>query len=350
LAFEAARSYLAIRVKSLRLYVLTLVALGGVWELACRHWQPLFRAASHRSLFKVALLERRLPRDVVFFGTSRTGEALRPGPFVAELADSGSAQLTAFNVSTPYTSLEILGDVTRRFMAAPGLKLAIVEVSRHQMYRAPVPWAVDDVGPDADLDARAFSWFAHHSALFAERKVFVLNSLARLGGISLFGSRFDGTEEFGTDFVASVLGRSHDVAPEKFHAEPCVPDLAPASDRLLATDPASKPFPRYAEETRLYEDIARGFAEHGVKVLFYVPPTIEVGRPENDPEHRLMRANLRALTGRPVWSYAECRLPADYFRDGVHLSHLGGSHFSRMLARAVAADPELAEALGHALP
>lgn len=65
----------------LGIYVLALLGVAATLELSCRRWQSLFRAASHRSLFKAALLERRLPQDIVFFGTSRTGKRSGPAPW-----------------------------------------------------------------------------------------------------------------------------------------------------------------------------------------------------------------------------------------------------------------------------
>ncbi|HYV47408.1 MAG TPA: hypothetical protein VFA20_21260 [Myxococcaceae bacterium] len=328
----------------LGIYVLALLGVTATLELACRHWQPLFRAASHRSLFKAALLERRLPQDIVFFGTSRTGEALRPGALLAELSERGAPPLSAYNVSTPYSSLDILQVVAQRFSTAPGMKVAVIEISDDQLHRNSLPWATEPLAADADIDARAAAWLQAHSALFAERKVFVLNSLGRLGVVALFGHTLDGTEEFGTDYVRAILGQSRRYEPSAFQAVDCRPRpdgplLAAAGEDLAA-------------ERDIYAGIARAFAERGVEAAFYIPPVRDPG-PEGEgrPAQRAFNAALQAATGRPVWDFSDCRLPPEYFRDATHLSHLGGSHFSRMVARQMAEDARFARGLGlHAVP
>jgi hypothetical protein len=324
-------------VSKLLRYLAGVVLVGLLLEGACRHWGALFRAASHRSLFKAAMLEQRLPQDVVFFGTSRVGEAMRPHPFLNALGAAGAPPLTAFNVSTPYSSLEILQFVATHFSSAPGLKLAVIEISSQQLRRNPLPWAIE-TNPAADFDTRALGWIEERSALVRERKIFVLNSLSRLGLVLLFGPRFDGTEEFGTDYFAVIRGISQDFNPSRFHNVSCTP---------RPVDPPAGELAEHREERDIYAALAAEFARHGVKTAFLVPPSSDPEHsPENDPGSRAFRASLGAKTARPVWDFAECRLPADYFRDRLHLSHLGGSHFSQWVAQAAVADPEVAAALG----
>jgi hypothetical protein len=319
--------------RRLAVFVGGLVATAGILEVACRHWQPLLRAVSHRSLFKAALLERRLPQEVVFFGTSRSGEALRPGPFADELVRQGAPALSTFNVSTPYSSLDILEVVATRFAQAPRLRLALVEISEPQLHRNPLPW--EEEPPGADLDARAFAWLTRHSALVAERKAFVLNSLGRLGIVELIGPRCDGTEETGGDYLSVALGRKRDVEPSGFLAADC-----PAEDVPPAR---ATPMPEWAGAPEVYERIARAFAERGVPAVFYVPPFREpAAAVENGPAYRALYGEIAARTGRPVWNYGGCHLPPEYFRDPTHLDARGGSHFSRGVARDVMAS--------HALP
>ena len=336
--------------RNLALYLVVVAGIGLSLEAACRRWQTLFLAASHRSLFKAALLERRLPQDIVFFGTSRTGEALRPRAVLSALADAGAPPLSAFNVSTPFSSLDILQSVATRFAGSSGLKLAVVEISHQQLGRGDLPWAAESTTPSADFHARAFSWLETHSALVAERKVFVLNSLSRLMLVSLFAARFDGTEEFGSDYLASILGRPRDV--ERAQAPPisCLP-------RPIDAPPAS--LSEFRAERDIYVQLARSFQEHGVEVAFYVPPALDSEHAwETGPPYRELRASIHAVTGRPIWDFSECHLPPHLYRDATHLSAAGGSYFSRLIASAIAADPRLAQALGmrqatgaaHALP
>ena len=322
----------------LGLYVAGLVCVGLLLEGACRHWERLFRAVGHRSLFKAALLEQRLPQDIVVFGTSRGGEAIRPGPFLSELKADGAPPLTVFNASTPYSSLEILQAVTGQFAASPGLKLAIIEISRQQLFRAPVPWGGEKVSPQSDFDSQTIAWLEAHSALVADRKVFVLNSLSRLGLVAFAGRMFDGTEEFGTDYMAALVGISHDVPPARFAHVDCMP---------RAPEPAPDPLTSWVEERDMYLAMAKDFAAHGVQVAFFVPPYGDAEHSvEALPDQRALRASLHALSGRPVWDFSGCQLPGDYFRDVLHLSHLGGSHFSHFVGRAAASDASIAAALG----
>ena len=335
--------------RNLALYLVVVAGIALLLEGACRHWQKLFLAASHRSLFKAALLERRLPQDIVFFGTSRTGEALRPRAVLSALADAGAPPLSAFNVSTPFSSLDILQAVATRFSGSPGLKLAVVEISHQQLGRGALPWGAESLAADADFHARAFTWLEKHSALVAERKIFVLNSLSRLMLVSLFAGRFDGTEEFGSDYLVSILGLSRDIGS---NAEPinCAP-------RPVDAPPAS--LNEFGEERDIYLALARSFQEHGVEVAFYVPPALDSEHAwETGTPYRALRASIHAVTGRPIWDFSECHLPPHLYRDATHLSATGGSYFSRSIASAIAADPRLAQALGmrqatgaaHALP
>lgn len=319
--------------KRLVLYVCGLITVACWLEVLCRYSQPLLRAVSHRSLFKAALLQRRLPQDIVFFGTSRTGEALRPGPFVDELQREGAPRLRAFNVSTPYSSLDILDVVATRFAGAPELKLALVEISEPQVHRNTLPWA-DEPAIDADWDSRAFDWLKGHSALVAERKAFVLNSLGRLAIVGLFGSHCDGTEEMGGDYLKVALGRKRDVDPSQFLPVDCQPETIA---------PAPGPVAGWGAEPDIYAHIARAFDAHHVATVFYIPPFREPSDAiENSPSYRALYGAIADRTGKPVWSFGGCRLPATYFRDPTHLSTLGGSHFSHLVAREVMAR--------HALP
>ena len=305
-------------------YLLALALIGAALELFARGFRTTLIDASHRALFKAALLDRRLPVDVVFFGSSRTGEALRPVSFSDELAAGGARRMSAFNMSVQYTSLEILDALATRFAAAPGLRLAIVEVTKHQLTRAPVPWS--DAPAGADFDARVGGWLVAHSALVAARKVLVLDSLARLFAILAVGGRFDGTEQFGTDYAAKIFGGAADVDRSAYAAVECAPVASEGGDPSL-----------FAGELEIYTRIAGAFSARGVQVVFYVPPMQDtVTATEIDPNHRALRAALHARTGAPVLDFSTCQLPPAYFRDAIHLSHVGGSHFSRMLARALA--------------
>ncbi len=318
-------------------YLVAVLAIGIGLEAGARHWEPLLRAASYRSLFKARLLEQRLPQDVIFFGTSRTA-SIESRSVGDGLLERGAPRLSVFPLSVPSGTLDTLHAIASRFASAPGLKLAVIEISKHQLMRSTVPWEREPGSQPPDFDSRAMSILESHSALIAQWKVFVLDSLARLAALAWFGRRFDGTEYHAVDYMASVFGSHPDADPERFAAVDCRP---------RPVDDAAAELHAYVEERDEYLAIARAFSERGVHVAFLVPPTsgAESG-PENSPEHRQLRASLHAITGKPVWDFSTCVLPTGYFRDWIHLTPLGAAHFSRFVARAIADDDEIAPALG----
>jgi hypothetical protein len=315
---------MAAGVKGLLRYGLLLLAIGVVLEGAGRAWQPLLRDACHRGLFKAAMLSRHAATRVVFFGTSRTGEALRPMSLRRALAD---ASVTAFNASVQYSSIDQAVDLAPRFAASPGLELAVVELSRHALNRGDVPWREQAPSASADFDDRAAAALRARSALYAERKVFVFDSLARLAAILAFGARFDGTEQFGSDYVNKVFGAGDDPQPSAFLNVRCSP-------RPLVEAPAQ--LEAFAEQATMMQHIAEAYTARGVRVVFYVPPTREAMQaPEHNPEYRALFAAVQAKTGAPVLDFSDCQLPLEYFRDPIHMSHLGGAHFTHMVAAAL---------------
>lgn len=302
--------------KRLLAYVSALLAVGAGLELLARAYQAQFRAASHRSLFKAELLEQHLPVSTVFFGTSRTGEALRPKSF----------SRPAFNVSTPFSSLEILSHVVNRFAQAPQFEVAIIEVSVQQLNHKPLPW-VSSAGSDDGLEGSLSNWVEAHSRLVQERKVFVFDSLARLVCQTFFSARFDGTEEFPKDYLAAIFNPQPEPAPSAFQTIECSPRMVDAAP--------SAPIELEAE-AQAYVQQAQALASRGVKVFFYAPPTREVeASGEATPAFRALFAALAARTGRPVLDFAQCALPPEYYRDSTHLSHLGGAHFTHLVERAL---------------
>lgn len=323
----------------LAIYVAAFLAVGVTFELAFRHWRPILHATSHRSLFKAALLERRLPQDIIFFGTSRTVEALRPASFVSELSARGAPKRSAFNVATAFSSLEILDYLTNRFSNEKGLKLAVIEISEQQLQHMALPW--ETVEPEAkDFDERVSGWIASHSAFMAERRALLFNSLGRLIIVAVFGHAVDGTEILATDYLRAAAGLNDEVPPSKFAKVECSPrplDSAPAGLTTLSA------------EQKLYLAIAKRLQQRGVQVAFYVPPT-RAADFEGAPEHRALLASLHAQASVPVFDYSDCVLPADYFRDRTHMSRLGGAHFSRLLVEQLMAAADVRKGVADALP
>ncbi len=318
-------------VKRLLGYALGLVAAFAVVEVGAKHFQPLLVAARHRALFKAALLRRKPPMDVLFFGTSRTGEGLRPS-IVAPLMHAA-----VFNLSVQYSSFEILEDLTQTFSHRPGLKQVLLEISASQLGHHPLAWRQPPASLpiDPDFDSRVFAWLSAHSALVAEREAFVLEGLSRTFAVLLFAPFFDGSEQFGIDYFLALRG--HPV-PQTNPADaayfvPVVHQPAPSAPLASA---------EYEDDAQRYARMARDFASAGVKVAFFVPPSSsESAHWEAQPAFQEVVERVSSLCQAPVIDFAASPIPNRFFRDPTHLNHQGGTLVSRVIAEVLEARPAL---------
>ena len=313
-------------------FSLALLAVVGGLEVFCRVEAPLLATTQHRALFKAGVLAQQPAKKILFFGTSRTGESFRPGVLreaLQELAPGLDAP--AFNLSIQYSSFDILQEVVTRAAAHPGVRLAVVELSYSQMQRRPLPWLKSPAVAE-DFDGRVFQWLEQHSQLVQQRKAFVLDSLARWVGGILFASRFDGSEQFGGDYVWSILGRRDD--------RPAGETLTPwALHDVSGRDGTALP-----REAEAYTALAAQLRERGIEVVFFVPGTrADYPAIERNPDMQELLARMALVA--PVVEALAPQLPDAYFRDTLHPSHLGGSVLTRQFAHWLVAQPRLMEKL-----
>jgi hypothetical protein len=152
--------------------------------------------------------------------------------------------------------------------------------------------------------------------------------LARLFAIATLGAFFDGTEQFGTDYARKLTGRDGDRDPQEFEARVvCTPRALIEAPETIGT---------FSEQHAILGKVAQAFDAQGVRLVFYVPPTREAMQaPEHGADYRALYAALAATTRTKVLDFSDCQLPERYFRDAIHMSHLGGSHFTHILAAAL---------------
>jgi hypothetical protein len=298
-------------VSRLARYVLGVLAVFAALEAAFRIWEPEVAACGHRVATKALLLDKQGPMEALFFGTSRTWDAVSPRLFSEESAalQPGIAA-RGFNLAVTSSNLDTLEQMARRFAGRPGLRLALLELSQPQLDPG------EPEGPPRDaleeLFARRLRLIAHRTALRGE-------SLERLPELLFFPRRMDGSEVRFADQLAAALGRQEPRAPPV--------DLAPLAPAPVAPAPiapdASVADPRAAR----LDAVARLLRERGAAVVFVVPPVHESDR----------TAAVRAVAASlardwPVWDFGAAPFPEQMFRDGSHLNRAGRALLSRLLA------------------
>jgi hypothetical protein len=288
-------------VRRLLLYAAGVCGALAVAEGAFRVLEPELAASADRVAAKAALLDKQGRVDVLFFGTSRSWDAIAPRQFAA-----GFPGARAFSVATSAARLEDLEMLTARFSHRPGVRLAFVELSRPQLDGAPQP------GPRTSgieaAAARALKLVAHREALRGE-------SLARLPGLLFFPRRLDGSETRVFDQMAALAGRSPAAAASiGARPLPIAPSAAPPDPRAL----------RLA-------GVGRAFREAGAEVVFVLPPVRACEPPED-----LEAIAAQLARGFRVWDYRAAALPDEAWRDCGHLNARGRALFTRALAEETA--------------
>lgn len=312
-------------------FVLGLALLLGALELLVRRNIPLFEGASHRMLAKVAMFGEQRRVDFLFFGTSRTQDGISP-PLVcrhlAELAPEfkGTA---GFNAASTGSNYDDLLTVAPRYFQRPGLRTVIVELSvphlSNQLSLSPAIAAQGQA--DEDRLGRAVK----HVAFVRYRTAFLTDNLGRLPALLFFSSRLSGCETRGSEQIAAFLGRE-EPAPAGFDEKVWQPELiTPKGDPTpLAADLESA-------ATKITA-LAQAYTEHGVRVVFSVPPL--TARYQPAPERDRLRplfAEVARRTGCEVWNFAAQPRPDEFFKDPSHLSRkVGRAHWSYALAQQLA--------------
>ena len=287
--------------RRLLLYAAGVCGALAVAEGAFRVLEADFAASADRIAWKAALLDKQGRVDVLFFGTSRSWDAIAPRQFASSFPGT-----RAFSMATSAARLEDLEVLTARFARRPGLRLTFVELSRPQLDEAPPP--APPASGIAAAAERSLKLVAHREALRGE-------SLARLPGLLLFPRRLDGSETHLFDQMAAFAGWSPQV-PASIGArpEPIAPSGAPADPRAA----------------RL-QVVGRAFRDAGAKLVFLLPPVRTCEQPEE----------VGAIAGElarefHVWDYRAAALPQDAWRDCGHLNARGRALFTQALAEEAA--------------
>ena len=314
-------------------YVAGVVLVCGSLEAVVRAHDGLFTAASHRALAKAALLDRHGPVELIFFGSSRMNDGVSP-TLVAEEFHALRPELppvSGFNLASAASSLEVLEALSERFAARPGLRLAVIEVSDPQLESAPLQWEPPREPPH-DLEGRLSALVDRHVRIVAHRGVLFSDNLPRLPALLLFAPALDGSEIMVSDQFQAWLG----------HHPPRTSELISGSWKLSGdglagvTETASHEIP--GDRLGRMVAVARRFRQHGVTVVFVVPPLSQDYHPA--PERSAaMKSFLRELhtqTGSEVWDWSGAVLPGELFRGTSHLNPRGRALFSKVLAGHIA--------------
>src|SRR5260221_1773346 len=185
-------------VKKLVRYLLGLAAVLGGVEAAFRIWEPAFASCGDRVLTKAAILDQQGEVEALFFGTSRSWDAISPRLFAAELAElQPGLRLRGFNLAVTSATLETLESLARRFAGRPGLRLAVLELSGMQL----------ELGRTAAAEEDAITAFAaRHLRLIEYRSALRGESLERLPELLFYPRRMDGSEILLVDQLAAAAG------------------------------------------------------------------------------------------------------------------------------------------------
>lgn len=294
-------------------FIIALVTLALAAEGAFRACEPALFDASHRALFKAALLRGRTV-DTVFLGSSRHEQAIRPALFDAA---TGSR---SFNLAVSGTSFELYVTLLDRVIAHEGTRCVVAELSEPLLSHAPLPWETKDP-------------IAEHVALVRLRSALRHDSLVRLAAAGLFAARFDGSETMGTEFVR-VFFNGHDRACATFCRDALpLPSPSLAGARGGATDDAPFDAEARALATRFTALTARG-----ARVILAVPPlrTDRGESIERTPRFQRFAAAVAALSGAPLYDFSRLDADAIGFADSQHLDARGAEAYTDAIARIVA--------------
>ncbi|MBK7859336.1 MAG: hypothetical protein IPJ65_12080 [Archangiaceae bacterium] len=299
-----------------------LLALLVSGERFAQRSGTLLPAVAHRVNFKLALLEKKGSADFVVLGSSRGNDCVAPGP----IGPNG------MSVATPSSSLPTLEAIAEQTAATPGLKVALVELSRRQL----ADGYPDVESPGLDVDARqdpVGALLARHSALLRGRRAFALENWSRLPAL-IAPSLYDGSEFFHTRWLAEALVRPGPADPAELAAlQPdALADVAPPTSH-----------PDWARVSQGYRRVVDAYRRRGVKVLLYGSPLSARRQAEEcDEASRRFRAAVAAFAGAPFDDFACAPVPEGWLTDGdEHCGALGRQRFSERLALSVKA---------HALP
>lgn len=316
--------------RRLAAFVAGLVVLLVALELAVRRWEPLFEAASHRALAKVAMCERHERVDFLFLGTSRTQDGVSPALVsrAFEERHPGLAGLRGFNAAFTSSSLDALEALVGRLLSRPGLRIVVLELSDPQRVNPATPWT--GAPPDTRSMEGRLAEAAREIRVVRHRSAFLSDNLARLPALLLFAPALGGWEVKGGEQIASWLGR-REKPPVDFDADRWRPVvLAPGGGGKALPEEDSKTAERFAA-------VARKYRERGIPVVFASPPLSAEWSPA--PERDAMKplfAEIATRSGCEVWDFSSLPLDRRFFRNPSHLGTEGRAHYSYALAAEIA--------------
>lgn len=287
--------------------LLTLLAIG---EAIGQRAGDSLLAVAHRVNFKLALLEARGGAELVVLGSSRGNDCVAPGP----IGPNGAS------IATPSSSLPTLEYLAQKSAGTPGLKVALVELSRRQL--ADGYEDVESPGVDVDQATDPVGAFlARHSALLRGRRAFAVENWSRLPAL-LAPGLYDGSEFFHTRWLGEALTsvpalKDGELAP-----------LAAAHDA-----PSEQSGPEWDRVSAAYRRVVDTFRARGVKVVLYGSPLAAKRRAEEcDEASRRFRASVAAHADAPFFDFACAEVPEEWLTDGdEHCGAVGRDRFSTKL-------------------
>jgi hypothetical protein len=313
-------------IRRLACFVLGLLITLTALEILVRRNASLFEAASHRALTKVAIFEKHPRVDVLFLGTSRTQDGVSPDLVTRALNEIAPelGPLPGFNAAFTGSSLDALISLVPRFGFRKGLRTVVIEFSAPQIFNGPAQWEKPSA-PNVTVEEKLAD-VSHNIAFIRYRNAFLNDNLGRLPSLLLFAPSLGGWETRTKDQIASWFGRKETEA-SGFDSAAWTPEL------IMPGDSVQTLVPVHEEVATQLATVARQFQDHGIKVVFTVPPMTRGF--EITPERDLMMPLFSEVARRAnceVWNFASATLPDNLFRDPSHLGEIGRAHYSRALA------------------
>jgi len=168
--------------------------------------------------------------------------------------------------------------------------------------------------------------------LVANRKALYLGNLGRLPSLLVFGPALDGSEfDLREQYAAwrgSYFAKTTDPVSDTWQLT--------GDDVGAATVTAS--YVPVADRLSRMVAIARRFQDHGVRVVFEVPPLAQSAQdaPERAPVMKAFMRDLERATQSEVWDWSAAIVSDVMFNGKTHLNQRGRALWSKVVALQVA--------------
>lgn len=313
-------------VRRLALFLGGLCTVFGGLEWVVQANSELLEALSDRGQIKVAMFAQRSRDQFLFLGSSRTEGGVSPVLITRALRNIAPAlgDVHGFNAAVAGSDLNALSALVSRIGFTNNLRLVVVELSSVQLKIEPLPQEEPPLSAVTIEDRLAA--LTHHVHLIKHRKGY--RNLGYLPAILILGPHLSGWETKAKDQIAAFRGVQE-------------AEAVGFDERLWGPDivfPSASPQPLDEQSEKIVARVvalAHDLQEHGVRVVFAVPPL------RSDfaaPEKGLLRplfAEVARRTHCEVWDFSSRSLPDIFFRDASHLGDVGRAHYSRALARPI---------------